>query len=270
MKTIWLLLLIAVSTRLNSQNVYYPPYSNDFNGYSSHLDFLQDWTLINPAGDGGYWVFDYYGFFGLGSTYAPVYLTSKYTPGDDWLISPGINLEANITYKLEFLYTALSNNSTEHLKLYMGKDKSPDQLTGLIVDFGLIFTTTNGAEFDTFMCDITPVEAGTYYFGFYAYSFPGNLGIAIENFSLSIQTGIRNEINDKDVVLYPSPVQSNLFIENVQNAIINLYGIDGVLINSYYEENQNTSIDLSTINEGIYIVKIIKGTQIIVKKIYHY
>ena len=86
----------------------------------------------------------------------------------------------------------------------------------------------------------------------------GMTTITISNQNVGI-----NEITLKDIKIYPNPVQNELFIDGLNGQINQLEIIDysGRIITSISEKNIK-SIDVSGINQGIYILKIStdKGT----------
>lgn len=77
-----------------------------------------------------------------------------------------------------------------------------------------------------------------------------------------------NEFSENTVNIYPNPVYSELFISNKTNGVsttVNIFNIHGAE-QLMFEVQNNSSIDVSNLNPGIYILKIISGAKIITKK----
>lgn len=82
---------------------------------------------------------------------------------------------------------------------------------------------------------------------------------------LSLYTEIK-EMFLHSVNIYPNPTNGLVHISGVENASISVYGLNGKLINSDDLIDDN-SVDLSTLSNGIYLIKIQKGEAILTKKI---
>ncbi len=72
---------------------------------------------------------------------------------------------------------------------------------------------------------------------------------------------------DNNISIYPNPTSDLINISGIYNAHIMLYDIDGKMIYSEKIEKNKTSINLSNINNGIYILRIIENNKIINKQI---
>jgi hypothetical protein len=71
-----------------------------------------------------------------------------------------------------------------------------------------------------------------------------------------------NEVN-----VYPNPVNSELHITNIENAKVNIYNIVGALVKTVEKGTSMTTIDMSALAEGTYIVKIFSENTVISRKI---
>ena len=95
------------------------------------------------------------------------------TPGqgaDDWLISPGLSLDASAIYRLRFMYKGHITGFTERLDVYYGTAQNSAAMTGLIVDENSITNDIYQLSRATF----TVPASGIYYLGFHCYSAAGN------------------------------------------------------------------------------------------------
>ena len=73
-----------------------------------------------------------------------------------------------------------------------------------------------------------------------------------------------NENNEQKAILYPNPTRGILNIENKELLNIQVFDLTGRLIKQY---NPSTQIDLSNIQRGTYLIKLISEKGISVKKI---
>jgi hypothetical protein len=79
---------------------------------------------------------------------------------------------------------------------------------------------------------------------------------------------------DNQLIVYPNPFQDTITLQNVKginNISLKIYTINGteVFHKSYdtTSENQGITVDLNSLAQGIYIVKLIKGQEITIRKI---
>lgn len=70
-----------------------------------------------------------------------------------------------------------------------------------------------------------------------------------------------------NVTIYPTMVSDNLNINNVENANISVYALNGQLINKVENANGNVSIDMSNCAAGMYMVKIQSDNNVRIEKI---
>ena len=70
-------------------------------------------------------------------------------------------------------------------------------------------------------------------------------------------TGIM-QINDNgEVSLYPNPVKKDLFIKTPsEKSVIKIYSLQGSLLKTVPAYQSNNQIDVSTLQSGVYLVKI--------------
>ena len=81
---------------------------------------------------------------------------------------------------------------------------------------------------------------------------------------LSLYTEIE-EMFSHSVYIYPNPTNGLVHIYGVEDASISIYSINGKLINSNDLINEN-SVDLSSLPNGIYLVKVQKHGAVLTKK----
>lgn len=68
--------------------------------------------------------------------------------------------------------------------------------------------------------------------------------------------GIKSKQTENQIPVYPNPTNGMLYLDNVLDASIKLYDLSGKLLLKEASLNYNKSMDLSKINNGNYIIKI--------------
>ena len=134
------------------------------------------WKVIDVNEDKCTWSFDEYDA-------AAAYSYSGINPGDDWLLSPGIAVEAG-AYLLEFEYKGSSYG--EKLDVFYGTTRTVDGMTHAVVDLG---TITNDDSYAKSTSMLVVDEAGTIYLGFHAKSDADKYKLYVKNVSLSAAEG---------------------------------------------------------------------------------
>jgi hypothetical protein len=73
-----------------------------------------------------------------------------------------------------------------------------------------------------------------------------------------IITGI-NEINKSEISIYPNPASTTLFVKGLtQDSTISIFNSNGKLLLS--KQNTSNQIDISNLEDGIYIIKFVDKT----------
>ena len=97
--------------------------------------------------------------------------------GDDWLITPGINLKADRQYTFQYDVLCYSDYWPDEYSVYMGNAATTEGMTTQL----LPKTTIYWDEFRTMTFTVTVPEDGVYYFGFYATSEAGGAFFLIDD-----------------------------------------------------------------------------------------
>ncbi len=92
----------------------------------------------------------------------------------------------------------------------------------------------------------------------------------IELIANTLQDNVKNIIKDNSVTVYPNPFNNNITINTIDAQSINIYNSIGKLVFSSKINSRNQEIDLSELNNGLYILRVysksgIKQTKIIKK-----
>lgn len=141
-----------------------------------------NWTVADVASDGVYWK--------TTTSYTPnsspnamyiYYNTNGTTPLNDWAISPGLSLQAGVTYLIKFKYKALSSSYLEKLKVSWGSSATAAGMTNATGFDNTGFTNTAFADG---VGTITPSSSGTYYVGWHGYSTADKNGIVVDDISI--------------------------------------------------------------------------------------
>lgn len=110
-----------------------------------------------------------------------MYYYHSTNPGNDWLVSPYIHLEAGIEYKLRL--TAVSNSQAEAFRINMSEGNTEDALSSGI-------TLIDEPEFKTSSSQVheakvfTVETSGDYAFGIYSYSLANRWWILVTDFQV--------------------------------------------------------------------------------------
>jgi len=138
------------------------------------------WTVIDNNGETGWEYYD--GVAIYNNVFGSVSFNNEYR-GDDWLISPPIQLNAAYAYKWSHTARILSS-MTESYSLTMGTAANAASQTTILADYPEFYSPE--AELtDTVERIVTVPTDGKYYFGFYEYSEPNHWALVIDNISLT-------------------------------------------------------------------------------------
>lgn len=111
------------------------------------------WTVINSNG-GSTWSYN------TSNKAAQYEYDSERLPGDDWLISPPIKLEAGKNYKLSYAYRVMMSSYPEKFEMMLGKTPTPEGLTQRLATH-----TIRNTKLETSSTSFAVDETGLYYIG---------------------------------------------------------------------------------------------------------
>jgi hypothetical protein len=95
----------------------------------------------------------------------------------------------------------------------------------------------------------------------------GDVGTILNTINGGITNLNNNNIEKPEVLIYPNPVNDIVQIECPQNTNIEIINTQGQIIKKLITTNSNTTIDLTKLSGGVYIMKIKTINGIIVKKL---
>ncbi|NUN08790.1 MAG: choice-of-anchor D domain-containing protein [Ignavibacteriaceae bacterium] len=109
--------------------------------------------------------------------YSARYNYSTSLPGNDWLITPALALQAGKTYRVAYGYSARSASFAENLKVAIGSANVPDSLYTVLADHPNITAIT----YQVGNAPFTIPVSGNYYIGFHAYSLADKFDLFVDD-----------------------------------------------------------------------------------------
>ena len=107
------------------------------------------------------------------------------------------------------------------------------------------------------------ILSGNTFFGMTNQGAAGN-GILFSYIDISVR---KNKLsNTLNINIYPNPAANNLNIEAPQQATIEIFNIQGQPIKTFSTFSNESSIDVSALPSGTYIVKVQMGKELKIKK----
>lgn len=152
-----LLLLVGVLGVILPASAQTQVYSNDFSDFSLM-------TVIDANNDGSTWSLNSGG-------YAEYHYNSS-NAANDWLITPGITLEAGKTYQFDIEAWARSATYPERLEVKLGTAATAAGMTTDVIASTNITSTSHVTLTNN---TVTVASTGVYYFGVHAISNKDNL-----------------------------------------------------------------------------------------------
>lgn len=227
-----------------------PPYSY---GFESN----QDWSILN-AGTGNNWAFY--------NQAAPIPLAAEGTAyagynyhatnaANAWLFSRRLYLTSGVTYSIKFKYKTAEGSTAypENFKVTIGTDKTVATQTNTLQTYdGITLQTWTQADLS-----FTPSTTGDYYLAFNCFSTANQYRLAVDDVQITSTLSSSN-FEKTAFNLFPNPANSILNI-NCENAIdsANIIDINGRIIKVFTSFNKNnTELNISELNAGIYFIEI--------------
>ncbi len=174
----------AVSNAILTGSAFQPPYFDDFSDASTR----DLWTVVNANNDGTEWGTEYTWSFNDYNQCWGIY-TGPYNMGDDqdasddYLISPGINIEQDISYALIMNMRNTFANYKERVSLMIGTDPT-DISTFSVLDANEEYDV-DGTLAD-WEVDFQVEETGTYYFAVHVYTHKEDNASGIFVYSMAV------------------------------------------------------------------------------------
>lgn len=119
-----------------------------------------------------------------------------------------------------------------------------------------------------FLMNIEPYQ-GTWYYWSPGGSVMIDIYTQLDQMDYDMHVGIaeKSSNTENNVKVYPNPTSGLVTVENAEHSTINVYSIAGNLVKTVESNTVSTSVDLTGLAKGTYIVKVIKENEVITKKI---
>lgn len=155
------------------------PYSSNIALSSSTLD--PDWTVINANNDSETWTaYSHSQTSWGGPGFAARYKYHSTNPGDDYLISPAITLQAGTEYMVRYQLSTYSY--PESMKVYVSTTTEPEEIQALTPMKEHIDLKQNFYTLESFC--FTPETDGEYYVSFYECSSKNQFYLYLAGFEI--------------------------------------------------------------------------------------
>ena len=182
---------------------------------------------------------------------------------DDWLISPQVQLNNNSNFKL----WVKSHTDTYGLERYQIGVSTTNNAPG---SFTIISSGTYEEaplEWTEMTYDLSAYNNQQVYVGIHCVSSDAFV-FMVDDISINTSaTGVKDQLSHK-INIYPNPNNGEFAISlNTVKATVKIYDVNGKLIINEIQNSTRKNYDLSNLQSGIYIVKIISNNEITTKRI---
>lgn len=222
------------------------------------------WSIVDVNG-GQTWQITEYQQLARTGDWLALYEYSTTLPANDWLFSTCIELEASKTYDLLFWYSVGKRYGVvypEKLKVMIGDEPQPSAMTDLIVDLG----TISNINYQLSASSFTVPSDGIYFIGWHAYSFPDMFYISIDDITVDISQNIIDPEKNK-ILLFPNPAKETLTLISERHIVnLEVFNIFGQRISGFEVHALQSSIDVSALPPGVYMIRIFTDNDIVTKQ----
>lgn len=165
------------------------PYSENFDSKSDLDDFF---TIIDANGDGSTWEYNWGG--------AAEYNYNSRHSGDDWLITPNINMKRGTIYSLTFNAKCGSRRYPERLAVAYGQGTDPSAYTVIMEP-----TTIANANDSVYAFKFSVNADGQYRVGFHALSDAGMYSLKVDDISITESSSLGAPDTVTSLTVTPAP-----------------------------------------------------------------
>ncbi len=246
------------------------PYTED---WSNQNAYSSCYTTEDVNADGLSWLFNDFNDLdgdGTNDNIVNVFPQAANVAKDDWLFTPAISGTANAEYTITVTYNAVDFNATANESFDLVITDSPASTATMqsvigsysgITQSGVIGDTTGNdviTQAYSSTATYTAVADGDFHVAIHANTPPAGSDVF---FFLSIQiteTLSIDEFNQNTFTHSYNKVSEILNLESSSMAMtkVELYSILGQNVMSQPLSNQSESIDISSLNDGVYIAKV--------------
>jgi len=221
---------------------------------------LEGWSVIDVAQDGYTWYTIENGVNpNLGTGYAYCISPSS----DDWLITTCLNLVSGQNYGVS-AWAKTKVNGNEAFSIMLGQGNTATALTTNLKD-----ATVAADIYDKYSATFTVATAGEYFVGFHANSSASTMTMYLDDIMIDdLFTGIEKSDISNSISMYPNPAKNLLKIRSTTNiSNIKIVNIIGQTVKDVDVNATESRIEISNLENGIYLVSIKTGNNTSVKKL---
>ena len=187
-------------------------------------------------------------------------LSNSQQPNNDWLYTPGIQMEEGATYTLKFWYSVKQFlTSSEKLKIHIGVDTIYTEMDTVALWENDSIINTNYQEA---IVEYVAETSGVYYFGFHGYSDDFQFVLLVDDVTIEeekpVIDGIEEDFNHS-VKAYPNPCDQylNIDIKDLEgNKNIQVYNNLGELLLNENTLSKEYIINTQNFENGMYNVRV--------------
>jgi len=186
--------------------------------------------------------------------HGPNYGYIKYPGEEPYLVSELLGKDVSFEIIVHTEIEAVVDNGGKYVEGY-------NIYRGLLDDVhnsGSWAALNGTAVADTTYVDGTwpPTAAGDYIYAVEALYTTGESVLSFSNPINFTPVGV-NELSDEDVKVYPNPARDILYIQNCELGTAVIYSATGQLMGEYRISDQLNNINVSSLTQGLYIIKIV-------------
>ena len=224
------------------------------------------WTIEDTDGDGNIWDFaTTYTHNGLVCARLGVGNPLAASP-ENWLFSPCLDLTAGTDYRIEYWYKSFTATATSYqLELRYGSAATGAAMTNNVAVDPLFTDSTYHLASHTF----SPTSSGVYNIGINGFGSGVDNSIRIDDASMVVVTGIKDNDLSSNVTLMPNPTTTELLVSAklYGNSTLTVYNQLGQeVIKQNYNEPFRITLDIQSLNKGVYTLKINNADGVVVNK----
>ncbi len=227
------------------------------------------WSTIDANGDGYSWMAtlndnDLAGFGnnGSNSAYSNSYINGvgAVTP-DNWLVTPAITLPATGSYTLSWFAGSAPQYPEEHYAVYVATANTEAAFSATNALYEETLTSGDWTEHNVSLANYA---GQTVYVAFRHYNCSDAYILGIDDVTIAATTGIENVENAANVAIYPNPVRNMLTIEGNDVKNVEVIDMNGRVV---FTNDRAGQLDMSTLAEGVYMVRVMSLSGVTAQKV---
>jgi trimeric autotransporter adhesin len=185
----------------------------------------------------------------------------------DYLFTPPVSLEAELTYEMSFWYRTVGDqwvpNPVERMKVKLGNNNDSTAMSMEIYKNETIDNLTWAEAKVSFSVE----NDGVFYFGFYAYSLPNQGLLLLDDVSIVSLTSI-SENEQIAFSMFPNPAGDKVTVDCEQEIeMLSIFDVGGRLVYRQSYNKKQVSIGIENFENGVYFVTILTSNGMARKKL---